>query len=329
MKIALITGVTGQDGSYLAELLIEKGYYVIGTHRHLQVKTNYFEDIYFKNLLNIITHKNFVLEYGDMLDTSFIWKIIHHYKPNEIYNLAAQSHVNLSFESSEITAQTNALAPLYLLNTILELCPKVKFFQASSSDMFGSNSAHKLNEKHCFIPNTPYGCSKLFAHNIVNTYREKYNLHASSGICFNHESSRRGDNFATKKIAKSIAKIKLGLQDKLYLGNLDIRRDWGHAKDTVRAMWTILQQEIADDYVIATGEANSLQSFVDIIFSYANLDKEKYVVIDKSLYRSYEKKTITGDPSKINLKLDWKHSVSFEELAVEMYRNELNALKTK
>ena len=208
---------------------------------------------------------------------------------------------------------------LHLLNIIVDQLPNVKFFQASSSDMYGDNLDIILNENSNFLPNTPYGASKLFAHNLVRIYRNKYNLNASCGILFNHESSRRGNNFATQKIAKSAAKIKLGQQDKLHLGNLDIYRDWGHAKDYVKAMWHINQSEKCDDYVIATGESNSLKSFVNIIFNYAGLNPDDHIVIDPKFYRKYEKMKIYGDPTKLKNDFDWGASISFKEMAIEMY----------
>jgi len=327
MKKALICGVLGQDGSYLSELLIKKGYQVIGLHRHPIIKKYSFDDDIFKNIKHLLGNDQFIIEYGDVVDPTSLWKIITKYTPDEIYNLAAQSHVNLSFKSSEITTQVNATGTLHLLNIIIEQCPHTKFFQASSSDMYGDNPNIVLNENSRFIPNTPYGASKLFAHNLVNIYRNKYNLNASCGICFNHESPRRGENFVTQKIAKSVAKIKLGLQDKLYLGNLDVKRDWGHAKDYVEAMWLINNSDKADDYVIATGKSNSLKHYVNTIFNYADLNPEKYIEIDPVFYRKYEKLDTVGDTTKIKKELNWSNTISFEGVAKEMYESAIQTIK--
>lgn len=329
MKTALICGVLGQDGSYLAELLVENDYKVIGLQRHPTTKSNTLDDDLYSNIRDLLGNKRFTLEYGDMTDASSLWKVISKYKPDEVYNLAAQSHVNLSFQSSQITTEVNAVGTLHLLNILIEETPNVKFFQASSSDMYGDNPDILLNEKSAFLPNTPYGASKLFAHNLVKIYRNKYNLNASCGICFNHESPRRGKNFATQKIATSVAKIKMGLQDKLLLGNLDSKRDWGHARDCVEAMWEINKSDIADDYVISTGISNSLRSFLNVIFKSAELNPDDYVEIDTSLYRNYEKNETIGDPSKIKDKLGWSSKISFEEMAIEMYEKAFKELENK
>ncbi len=326
-RTALITGVSGQDGSYLSELLLSKGYRVVGTHKSLVVKQNVHENTSLLNIAHLLTEKDFVLEYGDVLEPASLWKLVHQYKPVEIYNLAAQSHVNLSFKSSEITSEVNALGTLTLLNILLEAAPTARFFQSSSSDMYGDNPATVLNETSAFEPNTPYGCSKLFAHNMVKIYRNTYQLHASCGICFNHESPRRSDNFATQKIAKGVAAIKRGLQDKLMLGNLEIERDWGHARDYVEAMWLMLQQDKPGDYVIATGKSHPLKYFVEKVFHHAGLDMNKHVVVDPKLYRKYDKNKITGDPSKIRKELGWESKTSFDALASEMYENALKTLK--
>ena len=327
MKTALITGVTGQDGSYLTELLLSKGYLVVGTHRNLLVKKHDVDNIYLKNITHIFNNENFIVKYGNVLEPTSLWKLITKYKPDEIYNLAAQSHVNLSFKSSEITTETNALGALSLLNIIIDVVPNTKFFQASSSDMYGYSTASLLNEDDVFKPNTPYGCGKLLTHHMVNIYRNVYNLHASCGICFNHESPRRSGNFATQKIVRGTASIKLGLQDKLLLGNLDVKRDWGHARDYVDAMWLMLQQDKPDDYVIATGKSHSLRSFVEKMFKHAQLDIEKHVEIDQNLYRDYDTDTISGDSSKIKEKLGWESKTTFDELAMEMYDSALEELK--
>lgn len=326
MKTALITGVSGQDGSYLAELLLNKGYIVVGTHRYLLVKKYDQNNIntYFKNIGSLIENKNFKLEYGDILEPMSICKLIYKYKPNEIYNLAAQSHVNLSFDSSEITSKINGFGVLSLLNLIIDIDPNIKFFQASSSDMYGENNLTIVNEQSTFKPNTPYGCSKLFAHNLVNTYRKTYNIHASCGILFNHESPRKGYNFATQKIARSVARIKLGLDNKLLLGNLDLKKDWGHAREYVEAMWLILQHNKPNDYIISSGKPYSLRLFVEKIFEYAQLDIYKYLEIDKKFYRHYEQNNIIGDASKINKELGWSSKVNLDDMVIEMYEHALS-----
>ena len=327
MKIALICGVLGQDGSYLSELLIENGYKVIGMQHHPITNSNSFDSDVYSNVKHLLDNENFIIEYGDLLDSTSIWKTVRKYKPDEIYNLAAQSHVNLSFTSSEITSMVNGLGVLHLLNSIVEHVPITKFFQASSSDMYGDNPLIKLNETCEFLPNTPYGASKLYAHNLVYIYRKKYNLNASCGICFNHESPRRGENFVTQKIAKAVAKIKMGIQHKLPLGNLDVRRDWGHAKDYVRAMWLINNHNDSDDFVIATGESNSLSYFINIIFEHAGLNPKEHIEIDPKFYRKYEKSEMTGDSSKIKEKLNWSSEISFKDMAIEMYEEALKVIK--
>ena len=327
MKVALITGILGQDGSYLAELLLKKGYKVIGQRKIILPVNPQIEEIAQENIVHLIENPDFILEHGDMVDSTSLWHVLEKYKPDEIYNLAAQSHVDISFKSSEPTTDINAMGTLRLLNAMMEVVPKCRFFQSSSCDIFGNNNGEIQNEESKFMPTTPYGCSKVFAHNIARVYRKFHKLHVSNGICFHHESSRRGENFVTKKIAKASAKIKLGLQDELYLGNLNIKRDWGYAEDFVEAIWLMLQQNDPDDYIIATGELHSLQEFLEVIFNYAGLDIKKHVKTDQSLMRDYEPPILIGDSTKIKTKLGWQPKTSFKELAKKMYEFELEKLK--
>jgi len=313
MKTALITGITGQDGSYLAEFLLAKGYKVIGIKRRTSlINTSRVDEFY--------NHVNFKLEYGNLHDTGRFWQLLHHYRPDEIYNLGAQSHVRVSFDVPEETVDSIAMGTLRLMNAYKQLCPEARFYQASSSEMYGDNPLVPFTEESLMTPASPYACAKLFAHNLMRNYREAYNLHASSGILFNHESPRRGETFVTRKITMAAARIRLGLQDKLYLGNLDARRDWGFAGDYVEAMWLMLQQEKPDDYVIATGQSHTVREFLDCIFRYADLGSYKdYVHIDARYLRPHEVPFLLGDASKAKEKLNWTPSVSFEELAHMMY----------
>jgi len=315
-KIALITGVTGQDGSYLAELLLKKDYKVIGLKRRTST-------ICTERIDHIFNHKNFQLRYFELNDTGCMWNLMREHKPDEIYNLAAQSHVRVSFEIPESTVDSIVMGTTRLLEAIRHNVPEAKYYQASSSEMFGDNLNIPFNEQSKLMPASPYACAKVFAHNLVRNYRKGYNLHASSGILFNHESPRRGETFVTRKITMAAARIRLGLQDKLYLGNLDAKRDWGHAKDYVEAMWMMLQQSEPDDYVIATGEAHSVKEFLEEVFEHANLDPYKYVEIDERLYRPHEVPYLLGDNSKVKEKLGWKPHYTFKTLAKEMYEKDL------
>ena len=325
MKIAMITGVTGQDGSYLAELLLEKGYNVIGLKRRTSlINTGRINHLY--------NHKRFKLEYFDLNDSSCMWRLLNKYKPWEIYNLAAQSHVRVSFDISESTVDGVAMGTLRLLNAARDIVPEARIYQASSSEMYGDNPfAHepnKLHEYSLFMPASPYACAKLFSHNLVRNYRESYDLHASSGILFNHESPRRGETFVTRKITMAAAKIKLGLQEKLFLGNLEAKRDWGYAGDYVKAMWLMLQQDKPDDYVIATGETYTVQQFLECVFDTAGLgDPKKYVEIDPRLFRPQEVPYLCGDATKAKNNLGWEPEVDFEGLAKMMYEYDLETLK--
>ncbi len=276
-KTALITGVTGQDGSYLAELLLEKGYRVIGIKRRTSL-------IATDRIDHILSNDNFILKYGSMHDSGWMYEVITKYKPQEIYNLAAQSHVRVSFDCPIETTDIVATGTLRLLEAARLLMPSVKFYQASSSEMFGDNPEFPQSETTKLMPASPYACAKVFSHNLMRNYREGYNMFCASGILFNHESPRRGETFVTRKITIAAAKIKLGLQEKLYLGNLDAKRDWGHAKDYVKAMWLMLQQDKPSDYVIATGKTCTVSDFLRIVFNIAGLDERKYVEIDQMIF---------------------------------------------
>lgn len=321
MKTALITGVTGQDGSYLAEFLLKKGYQVIGVKRRTSlINTERVDEFY--------NHTHFKLEYGNLHDAGRFWQLLLKYRPDEIYNLAAQSHVRVSFDVPEETVDSIAMGTLRLLNAYKQVCPEARYYQASSSEMYGDNPLVPFNEDSLMTPASPYACAKLFAHNLVRNYRKAYNLHASSGILFNHESPRRGETFVTRKITLAAARIKLGLQEKLYLGNLDSRRDWGFAGDYVEAMWLMLQQDAPDDYVIATGQSYTVREFLDCVFQYAGLgDYKEYVQVDARYFRPHEVPSLLGDASKAKRKLNWEPSLSFEELAHLMYDEDLNLMK--
>lgn len=319
LKRALITGVTGQDGSYLSELLIEKGYIVYGMMR--RSSTN--------NLMRIehlINNPNFHLIYGDLLDTSSLTKMLYLGAPDEIYNLAAQSHVRISFDIPEYTCNVTGLGALALLeatkNYNKQTNKKTRFYQASSSEMFGSTNPPQ-NEMSVFSPRSPYAVAKLMAHNAVTNYRDAYDLYAVSGILFNHESPRRGDDFVTKKIVRAAVNIKRGTQNELRLGNLESKRDWGYAKDYVEAMWLMLQQDRPDDYVICTGKSISVEHFCEIVFKQLDLDYRKYVVIDQNLFRPTEVDYLQGDATKAKAYLGWQPKTNIEELAQLMVESEL------
>jgi GDPmannose 4,6-dehydratase len=316
LKTAIITGITGQDGSYLAEFLLQKGYKVVGAKRRSSL-------ICTERIDHIYEDSNFSMEYFDLNDVGCMYRILNKYKPDEFYNLAAQSHVRVSFDVPESTVDGIALGTLRLLEAIREVSPQTKFYQASSSEMFGDNPALPQNETTSLQPASPYACAKVFAHNLIRNYRKSYGLFACSGILFNHESPRRGETFVTRKITLAAARIKLGLQDKLYLGNLYAKRDWGFAGDYVKAMWLMLQQEEPDDFVIATGKSYSVENFLETVFQNAGLDIEQYVEIDKRLMRPHEVPYLLGDPSKAKEKLNWEPSVDFETLCSMMYKSDL------
>lgn len=320
MKVALITGVTGQDGSYLSELLLEKGYKVVGIKRRTSLISTSRIDHLFSNA-------NFILEYGNLNDSGNIHRLLLKYKPDEIYNLAAQSHVRVSFETPEETSDFVAMGTLRLLEAMRNVCCQAKFYQASSSEMFGDNPEYPQNEMTRLMPASPYACAKVFAHNICRNYRESYGMHISSGILFNHESPRRGETFVTRKITMAAARIKLGLQDKLYLGNLEAKRDWGFAGDYVELMWMMLQQDTGDDFVIATGETYSVREFLEETFRIADLKIEDHVEIDERLFRPHEVPLLLGDYSKAKEKLDWEPRTSFKQLVKMMYEADLERLK--
>ena len=320
MKTALITGITGQDGSYLAEFLLERDYRVVGIKRRTSLITTDRVDHLFNN-------NNFKLVYGNLIDGGSIHRILMENLPAEIYNLGAQSHVRVSFDTPEETVEIGAMGTLRLLEAVRNVCPQAKFYQASSSEMFGDNPEYPQNESTCLQPASPYACAKVFSHHLVRNYRESYGIHASSGILFNHESPRRGETFVTRKITIAAAKIKMGLQDKLYLGNLDARRDWGFARDYVKAMWLMLQQDQPDDYIIATGKAYSVREFLELVFHHAQLDITKHVEIDERLFRPHEVPVLLGDSRKAREKLKWKSETSLEDLALLMYQSDLKKLK--
>ena len=321
-KKAIITGITGQDGSYLAELLLSKGYTVYGLKRRTSTITTDRIDHVFQN-------SNLHLLYYDLNDTSRIWDLLIDIQPDEIYNLAAQSHVRVSFDVPENTVDGIAMGTLRILNAYKKICPEAKFYQASSSEMFGDNPDYPFNEESILMPASPYACAKVFAHNLVRNYRESYDLHASSGILFNHESPRRGETFVTRKITLAAARIKLGLQEKLFLGNLEAKRDWGFAGDYVELMWRMLQHETPDDYVIATGETHSVEEFLHSVFNHAGLDPDKYVEIDPRLFRPQEVPYLLGDSSKAKKVLNWEPKVKFDELCKIMYEADLELIKGK
>ena len=324
-KKALITGITGQDGSYLAELLLPKGYEVHGIIRRASTfNTGRLDPIY----ADPHSNKNrLFLHYGDLSDASSLARLIGRIQPDEIYNLAAQSHVRVSFDSPEYTTDITATGTIRLLEAIRETGIKPRFYQASSSEMYGLVQEVPQTERTPFYPRSPYGCAKLYSFWITVNYRESYGLHASNGILFNHESPRRGETFVTRKITRAVAHINAGLQDKLYLGNLDAKRDWGYAKEYVEAMWLMLQQEKPDDYVIATNETHSIREFLDIAFGHAGLDWKKHVEIDEKYYRPAEVELLIGDYSKARKQLGWQPRTKFADLVRLMVEADIELLK--
>lgn len=320
MKTAFITGVTGQDGSYLAEFLLEKGYKVIGLKRRTST-------ICTERIDHIFEHPNFTVRYFELNDSGCMWRLLSEYKPDEIYNLAAQSHVRVSFETPESTTDTIVMGTLRLLEAVRHIVPNARFYQASSSEMFGDNPETPQNETTALSPASPYACAKVYAHNLIRNYRESYGLHASSGILFNHESPRRGETFVTRKITMAAARIKLGLQDKLYLGNLDAMRDWGYAGDYVEAMWMMLQRDEPGDYVIATGETHTVREFLECVFEHAGLSVEDHVEIDERLFRPHEVPLLLGDAAKAKETFGWEPKVKFSELAKMMFEEDYRTFK--
>ncbi len=324
-KRALITGITGQDGSYLAELLLSKGCEVHGIIRRASTfNTGRLDHIYSDPHLNKTALK---LHYGDLSDASAMARLIDKIAPDEIYNLAAQSHVRVSFDSPEYTTDITATGVVRLLEAIRETGIKPRFYQASSSEMFGKVHEVPQRETTPFYPRSPYGCAKVYAHWITVNYRESYGLHASNGILFNHESPRRGETFVTRKITRAVAHILAGLQQKLYLGNLDAKRDWGYAQEYVEAMWLMLQQDQPDDYVIATNETHSVREFLEAAFAHAGLDWRKYVEIDPNYYRPTEVDLLIGDYSKAKKKLGWEPKTRFVDLVKLMVDADVQRLK--
>ena len=314
MKTALITGINGQDGSYLAELLLDKGYKVWGILKRNSVAENQtarIPDNIFKKI---------ILEYADMTDMSSLIRVLQLCEPDEIYNLAAQSHVRISFDQPIYTTDSIAMGTLNLLEAIRLTCPGAKMYQASSSEMFGNNIDNDGYQRETtpMTPVSPYGCAKVYGYNICRNYRNAYGMKIWNGILFNHESPRRGTNFVTNKVVKEAVKIKLGLSNKLKLGNLDASRDWGHAKDYVYAMWLMLQDDKSDDYVCATGISHTVLDLVEYVFNKLGMDYECYVTQDKKYYRSEELEFLKGDPTKIKKQLNWKPSYTFESMLDEM-----------
>ena len=343
-KIALITGITGQDGAYLAEFLLKKGYEVHGIKR----RSSSFNTSRIDNLYQDPHSEDvkFYLHYGDMTDATNLIGLMQKINPDEVYNLAAQSHVQVSFETPEYTANADGLGTLRLLEAIklLNLTKKVKFYQASTSELYGNTSSIPQNEDTPFSPRSPYAAAKLYAYWITVNYRSAYDIFACNGILFNHESPVRGETFVTRKITRAVAAIKLGLQDKLYIGNLEAKRDWGHAKDYVEGMWMMLQQDKADDYVLATGESNTVREFIETAFlqineviewkgtgvseiGYSKNTKKELIEVDKRYFRPTEVNYLMGDSSKAQKILGWKAKIKFEELVKEMVNEDLKTVE--
>lgn len=315
MKKAFITGIGGQDGSYLAEYLLELGYEVHGI-----VRRNSTPEHQQSRLDNVRENPNLQVYYGDLLDQSGIERIIRDVQPDEVYNIAAQSHVRISYEIPQFTVQTNALGVINVLEAVRNNCPKAKFYQASSSEMFGLSVEEDGSQRETtpMNPVSPYGCTKVFGYNITRNYRRAYKMHASNGILFNHESPRRGSNFVTNKVVKAAVRIKLGLQDKLELGNMDAYRDWGHSKDYVRAMHLIVQQDEPGDYVVATGITHSVREMCDYVFGKLDLDYNDYVYQNPKFLRPEELPYLKGDATKIREELGWVPEYTFETLMDDM-----------
>jgi GDPmannose 4,6-dehydratase len=343
-RVALISGITGQDGAYLAELLLKKGYMVHGIKRRSSsLNTDRVDHLY----QDLHEHDlRFHLHYGDLTDSTNLIRIVQETQPDEIYNLAAQSHVHVSFETPEYTANADAVGTLRLLEAIriLGMIDRTRFYQASTSELYGSTPQVPQSETTPFHPRSPYAAAKLYAYWITVNYRESYGLHASNGILFNHEGPTRGETFVTRKITRAVAAIHLGVQDKLYLGNLEARRDWGHARDYVVGMWSILQQPEPGDYVLATGEAHSVREFVERAFATvgtriqwrgAGVDEKGFdaasgrvlVEIDPRYFRPAEVDVLIGDATKARTKLGWRHTISFDELVTEMVEADLELVK--
>ena len=325
-KVALITGITGQDGSYLSELLLSKEYEVHGViRRSSSFNTGRLNDVYQDPHVD---NRKLILHYGDLQDSSSLINLIRDIRPNEIYNLGAQSHVKVSFEIPESTSDITGLGTIRLLEAIRASGIETKFYQASSSELYGSTPPPQ-NEQTPFHPRSPYGVAKIFSYWATVNYRESYGLHASNGILFNHESPRRGETFVTRKITRAVARIVAGIDKELYLGNLDAVRDWGYAKEYVDAMWLMLQQTQGDDYVIATGESATVRDFANVAFTRANLDYEKYIKIDKRYLRPAEVDALIGDASKAKKKLNWEPKTKWKALAELMVDADIQLLDDK
>ena len=343
-KIALITGVTGQDGAYLADLLLAKGYMVHGVKRRSSsFNTSRIDHLYVDPHE---AHSNFALHHGDLTDATNLIRLVQETQPDEIYNLAAQSHVQVSFETPEYTANSDALGTLRLLEAIriLGLTGKTKFYQASTSELYGKVQETPQRETTPFYPRSPYAAAKLYAYWITVNYREAYGMFAANGILFNHESPLRGETFVTRKVTRAVAAIEKGLQSKLYLGNLDAKRDWGHARDYVEGMWRIVQHEVSEDWVLATGETHSVRSFVELAFGEVGRRIEwsgtgvgevgrdaatgqELIAIDPRYYRPTEVELLLGDPTKARERLGWRHTVTLAELAAEMVAADIHELE--
>lgn len=345
-KVALITGITGQDGAYLAELLLTKGYVVHGVKR----RSSSFNTARIDHLYQDphVTNGRFFLHYGDLTDSTNLIRLIQEVRPDEIYNLAAQSHVQVSFETPEYTANADGIGTLRILEAIriLNFEKRTRFYQASTSELYGLVQETPQKETTPFYPRSPYAAAKLYAYWITVNYREAYGMHASNGILFNHESPMRGETFVTRKITRAVAAIHLGLQDRLYMGNLDAKRDWGHARDYVEGMWRILQQDVPDDYVLATGETHSVREFMELAFAeigkticwkgegvsekgYDGDTDRVLVEIDPKYFRPTEVELLLGDPTKAKQKLGWNHQVSFSALVKEMVAADLATVATE
>ena len=320
MKKALITGITGQDGSYLAELLLDKGYEVHGLIRRSSTFNTERIDHLYKDFHD--PEARMYLHYGDLSVSNHLMKLLYDIQPDEIYNLGAQSHMRVSFDMPEYTGDVTGLGTLRMLESIRQTGIKTKFYQASSSEMFGATSPPQ-NEQTPFEPQSPYAAAKVYSYYVVKNYRKAYNIFAGNGILFNHESPRRGETFVTRKITRAATRIKLGLQDKLYLGNLEAIRDWGYAGDFVDAMWLILQQDKPDDYVIATGESHSVREFAEMVFQKLGLDYKEYVEIDQRYFRPSEVDVLRGDSSKARKELGWSPKVTFGRLIDMMVETDL------
>ncbi len=323
-KKAIITGITGQDGSYLSEFLIDKGYEVHGTvRRSSSINTKRIDDLISKHG----STNKLILHYSDLLDSSSLNTLVQTINPDEIYNLAAQSHVMVSFKNPMFTTQTGTIGSLSLLEAIRHSDKTIKFYQASSSEMYGGKAREPLNEDSRFDPRSPYAASKVFAHNMTKMYRDSYDLFCVNGILFNHESPKRGETFVTRKITKALGRIHLGIQEKLTLGNLDASRDWGYAGDYVEGMWKMMQHETPDDWVLATGTTHTVKEFLEIAFGLLDLNWEKYVQTSERYFRPNEVEYLLGDASKAEKELNWKPKTSFKELVDMMVKNDIENAK--